>query len=86
MCFSSSLLTTGRREIGLYFPGLDDSPDLGAGTIRQDFQLSGQVPVETNMLKTAVIIGAIDNAVSFSMWADILSRQMYIEWGFMLKQ
>ena len=76
MCFSSNLLTMGRREIGLQFQGLDESPDLGTGTMREDFQLSGQVaiPVESDMLKIAVIIGVIEDTVSFSMRADILSR------------
>ena len=48
--------------------------DLGTGTMREDFQLSGQVPVESDMLKIAVIIGVIEDTVSFSMPADILSR------------
>ena len=42
--------------------------------MREDFQLSGQVPVESDMLKIAVIIGVIEDTVSFSMQADILSR------------
>ena len=44
--------------------------------MREDFQLSGQVaiPVESDMLKIAVIIGVIEDTVSFSMRADILSR------------
>ena len=50
------------------------SYDLGTGTMREDFQLSGQVPVESDMLKIAVIIGVIEDTVSFSMRADILSR------------
>ena len=49
---------------------------MGTGTMREDFQLSGQVaiPVESDMLKIAVIIGVIEDTVSFSMRADILSR------------
>ena len=42
--------------------------------MREDFQLSGQVPVESDMLKIAVIVGVIEDTVSFSMRADILSR------------
>ena len=49
---------------------------MGTGIMREDFQLSGQVaiPVESDMLKIAVIIGVIEDTVSFSMRADILSR------------
>ena len=38
---------------------------MGTGTMREDFQLSGQVPVESDMLKIAVIIGVIEDTVSF---------------------
>ena len=50
------------------------SPDLGTGTIREDFQLSGRVPVERDMLKIAEIIGEIEEAVPLSMRGDILLR------------
>ena len=50
------------------------SPVLGTGIIREDFQLSGRVPVERDMLKIAEIIGEIEEAVTFSMRGDILSR------------
>ena len=53
---------------------IDESPDLGTGTIREDFQLSGKVCVEIDMLKIAVIIGIIEHAVSFSVRADTFSR------------
>lgn len=36
------------------------SPDLGTGAVREDFQLSGNVPVERDMVKMAVMIGEID--------------------------
>ena len=74
MCFSSSLLTIGRRKIGLYLPGFDKSPDLGTETIREDFQLSRQAPFESDMLKSGVIIGVMEKTVSFSVQADILFR------------
>ena len=51
------------------------SPHLGTGTIREDFQLSGRVPVERDMLKIAEIMGEIEEAVSLSMRGDILSRE-----------
>ena len=54
--------------------GFDGSPGLGTGTMREDFQLSGNIPVERDMLKISVIIGEIEDAVSFNMRADILSR------------
>ena len=38
MCFSSSLLTNDRSEIGLYLEGVEDrGKDLGIKTIEEDF-------------------------------------------------
>ena len=39
--------------------------------MREDFQLSGSKPVERDMLKIAVIIVEIEEAVSFNMRAQI---------------
>ena len=39
-----------------------------------DFQLSGNIPVEMDMLRILVIMGVIEDAVSFNVRADILSR------------
>ena len=47
---------------------------MGTGTISEDFYLIGSMPVEKGMLKIAVIIGEIEEAVSFNMRATILSK------------
>ena len=39
--------------------------------MNEDFQLSGNTSVERDILKIAVIIGAIEDAVSFNMRAEI---------------
>ena len=63
----------GKKGDGSVMPGFEESPGLGIGTIREDFQLLGNIPVESDMLKSAVIIGVIEGAVPFNMRADILS-------------
>lgn len=45
--------------------GFEGSPDLGTGTMKDDFQLSGNIHVERDMLKISVIIGEIEDPSSF---------------------
>ena len=52
MCFSSSLLTKLRREMGRKLEGeLETGVDLGTGTIKDDFQSIGTRPDEMERLK-----------------------------------
>ena len=68
-------LTTGRSETtGLQFLRFEGSPDFGTRTISEDVQLSGNAPVEKDMLKNAMIMGVIEDAVSFNMYASEKKR------------
>ena len=79
MCFSSSLLTTGSKDIGLKsdiveFLGFD----FGIGTMRDCFHSLGGLFHLIEMLKSEVTDGAISSATAFSILAEIPSGPLYL--------
>ena len=61
MCFSSSLLTTERSEIGLYLYGSVELVGvLGMGTTEDIFHFRGIFPVLIERLNKSVRTGEID--------------------------
>ncbi len=80
MCFSNSLQRIQVREIGLWFPGADGLvEDLGIGAIMDSFQPSGILPTRMERLNSLVIDGAMQDAVCFNIWAEILSGPQALE-------
>ena len=68
------LLTTERKDIGLWFEGLSALPDyLGIGTTDDNFHFEGILPLVSDRLKSSVWTGAIEIAVPLSIFPEIPS-------------
>lgn len=79
-CFSSSLLTNGRNEIGQYLEGVEDGgKDLWIGTIEEDFHSWRKRPVVR--LKMWVKGSAIDGEVALSMHEETKSGPVAVLGG-----
>ena len=73
-CFSSSLLTTERSEIGRYLEGEEEGgEDLGIGTMEKDFHSRGMRPVERERLKMMDKGREIEGEVALSIRVEIAS-------------
>ncbi len=72
-CFSRSLLSIEKSDIGLYPDGLCLAVDLGIGTTLADFYSLGKWPLMIDRLKRLVNERAILSEVAFSMRAEIPS-------------
>ena len=72
-CFSRSLLSIDRRDIGLYPDGLCLVVDLGIGTTLAAFHSLGKWPFAMDRLKIFVKEGAMLSDVALSMRAEIPS-------------
>ncbi len=72
-CFSRSLLSIERSDIGLYPDGLCLAVDLGIDTTLADFHNLGKWPLVIDRLKRLVSEGAILSEVAFSLCAEIPS-------------